>query len=167
MNISEKFGHLNPRREAKWFEWVDGVKLLIAPANNNAYGKYMVENMSQEAMATLTTGLLAADGAENEADAKVKAETAVTEKLTQSEGGLKAMFASLAALRAACAHTILLGWEGIQDENEQGEVVDVPYTSEQALIYLNGYGQMFAFVQDKANELAASRNSVLEDTQKK
>lgn len=167
MIISKKFGHLDPRREAKWFDWEDGVKLLIAPANNNAYGKYMVENMSQEAMATLTTGLLAADGADNEADAKEKAEKAVTEKLTQSDGGLKAMFASLAALRAACAHTILLGWEGLQDEDEAGNVFDVTYTPDQALEYLNGYGAMFTFVQDKANELASARNAVQVDTKKK
>ena len=166
MIIGKKFGYLDPKREAKWIDWEDGVSLLIAPANNNAYNRYMVENLSDDAMGLFTTGVLAASEAvEGEGDAAI--EKAITTKMSEQGSDVKALLSSVKKIKEAAAKTILLDWKGFQDEDEEGNLVDVPYSPEQSVAYLDGYDALFKFVQDKANELAAAKARILEDTQKK
>lgn len=165
MIIGKKYGYLDPKKEAKWFEWEDGVSLLIAPANNHAYSKYMVENMSSEALEMVVESMTEFDENDSVEEAEAKVNSNVEKRLSNGTADLKKLMASVDTIRKACANTILLDWKGFQEEVGE-EVVELKYSPEKAMEYINGYPVLFTFVQDKANELSGAKSKVAEDTKK-
>lgn len=62
---------------------------------------------------------------------------------------------TLLKLQIKCiAKTVLLGWEGLDDTNEAGEVVNVPYSVETAIQVLNQSPEIRGFVIDEASKSA-------------
>jgi hypothetical protein len=119
----------------RWVDWRDGVRLLIASVDSPAYVRASREYFREN----------------REACAEAFGEDQNTRALFD-------------ALRPVFAKTILLGWEGIDDEDGN----PIPYSPENALTFLTDpeLVHLWDFVLSAAQNVAAYRRSVLEAVRK-
>ena len=67
--------------------------------------------------------------------------------------------------KKAIAKHVLLDWKNLQDENEKGKLVDVPFSEKKALEYLKQYEEFYEMVVEFATDAELFRQELQEDSE--